>query len=147
MAWKTAKIIKDKYLLHYNNLLFARSGSVGRAYLHKDIAENAIFAGYLIRFILDEEKADPDYIFFYCHSVVYKLWVNTIYRPAVQANINAEEYKSMPIALPPIEKQTEIANHITQIRNQARQLQQQAKAELAQAKKEVEAIILGKNED
>ena len=142
-SWKTAETTEDQYLLHYNDLLFARSGSVGRAYLHKDITEDAIFAGYLIRFILDEEKADPDYIFFYCHSVVYKLWVNAIYRPALQANINAEEYKSMPVALPFLEKQTEIASHIKKIRNQAKQLQQQAKAGLEQAKKEVEAIILG----
>ncbi|SMN01591.1 Type I restriction-modification system, specificity subunit S [uncultured Candidatus Thioglobus sp.] len=145
-SWKTAATIEDQYLLHYNDLLFARSGSVGRAYLHKDITEDSIFAGYLIRFIIDEAAANPDYIFFYCHSVIYKLWVNAIYRPAVQANINAEEYKSLPVPLPPIEKQTEIANHITKIRNQAKTLQQQAKAELEQAKKEVETMILGADE-
>jgi restriction endonuclease S subunit len=62
---------------------------------------------------------------------------------AVQANINAEEYKSLPIVLPPLQKQTEIASHITDLRNQAKQLQQQAKAELEQAKKQAEAMILG----
>lgn len=142
-SWKTAKTIKDQYLLDYNDLLFARSGSVGKVYLHKDISEEAIYAGYLIRYIIDEKKADPNYIFFYCHSIIYKFWVKAIFRPAVQANINAEEYKSLPVVLPPIEKQTEIATHITSIRNQAKKLQQQAGEGLKQARKEAEAMILG----
>lgn len=146
-SWKTAEVLEDQYLLNYNDLLFARSGSVGRAYLHKNTSEKAIYAGYLIRFFLNDKLVDPDYIFFYCHSIIYKLWVNAVYRPAVQANINAEEYKSLPIVLPPMDKQTEIANHIKNIRNQAKALQQQAKADLEQAKKEVEAMILGEDEN
>jgi type I restriction enzyme S subunit len=57
---------------------------VGRAYLHKDTNKKAIFAGYLIRFLIDELKADPDYIFYYCHSIIYKFWVEAIHRPAVR---------------------------------------------------------------
>ena len=146
-SWKTAEVLEDQYLLNYNDLLFARSGSVGRAYLHKNISEKAIYAGYLIRFILNDKLVDPDYIFFYCHSIIYKLWVNAVYRPAVQANINAEEYKSLPIVLPSTDKQTEISNRITNIRSKAKALQQQAKADLEQAKKEVEAMILGEDEN
>ena len=52
-------------------------------------------------------------------------------------------FKRLSIPLPPIEKQTEIADHISKIRNQAKALQQQAKEELEQAKKEVETMILG----
>jgi type I restriction enzyme M protein len=47
------------------------------------------------------------------------------------------------IPLPPPEKQTEIANHISALRTQAKQLQQQAAAELEQAKQQVEKLILG----
>jgi restriction endonuclease S subunit len=83
-SWKTAENIEDQYLLNFNDLLFARSGSVGRAYLHKDTNKKAIFAGYLIRFLIDELKADPDYIFYYCHSIIYKFWVEAIHRPAVR---------------------------------------------------------------
>ena len=57
-----------------------------------------------------------------------------------------EFFKRLSIPKPSLDKQTEIANHITKIRNQAKQLQKQAKAELDQAKKKVEAIILGENE-
>ena len=140
---KTANKIETKYLLNYNDLLFARSGSVGRCYIHKKTNEISIFAGYLIRFIVNTDICNPDYIFYYCNSNLYKLWVSAIERPAVQSNINAEEYKSLPIPLPPIEKQNEIATHISQIRSKANVLMQQGKEILEQARQEVERMILG----
>ena len=42
----------------------------------------------------------------------------------------------------PMEKQSEIAEHIKQIRNKAKQLQKEAVTELENAKQEVEKIIL-----
>ena len=140
---KTANKVETKYFLNYNDLLFARSGSVGRCYIHKKTNEISIFAGYLIRFIVNTDICNPDYIFYYCNSNLYKLWVSAIERPAVQSNINAEEYKSLPIPLPSLEKQNEIATHISQIRNKANALKQEGKDFLEQAKQEVERMILG----
>ncbi len=57
--------------------------------------------------------------------------------------VSDQFFKSLLIPLPPIEKQNEIAEHITQIREQAKQLKEEAKRELEQAKIEVEKIILG----
>lgn len=141
-SWKTATNIDEKYLLNKDDILFARSGSVGRCYIHKDITHSSIFAGYLIRFILNTAMVNPNYVFYYCHSSIYKYWVDAIYRPAVQSNINSEEYKSLPIPLPPIEKQNEIADKISLIRLQAKLLQQEANDVLEQAKKQVEEKIL-----
>lgn len=140
---KTAVSIDETYLLNYNDILFARSGSVGKCYIHKDLSEPSIFAGYLIRFFLDTTQICPDYLFYYCNSKLYKYWVSTIQRPAVQANINAQEYRSMPIPLPSLAKQQEIANHISAIRQQARCLQEEGKAILENAKREVERMIIG----
>jgi type I restriction enzyme M protein len=140
---KTASTIEEQYILKKNDLLFARSGSVGRCYLHQDDTHKSIFAGYLIRFVINTEIANPYYVFYYCHSKIYKMWVDAIYRSAVQSNINSEEYKSLPIFLPPLDKQLEIVEHIDAIRDQAKQLQQEAEAELEKAKQEVEAMILG----
>jgi len=140
---KTADTIQEQYMLNYNDILFARSGSVGRCYIHKNIEKKAIFAGYLIRFILDETIVNLDYFFFYCHSSIYKYWVSAIERPAVQSNINLEEYKSLKIPLPPIKKQNEIATHITSIRAKAKKLKTEAMQDLENAKLEVEKMILG----
>lgn len=140
---KSAAKIDDTYLLEYNEVLFARSGSVGRCYIHKDLSDSAIYAGYLIRYELNKEKIIPDYLFYYCNSEVYRLWVETIQRPAVQANINAQEFRKLPIPLPSLQKQQEIVEHISAIRKQAKALQEEGKAILEQAKKEVEQMILG----
>jgi len=141
---KTAVKIEKQYLLNYNDILFARSGSVGRCYIHKEVEQKAIFAGYLIRFILDEKKINPDYFFYYCQSSIYKFWVSAIERPAVQSNINSEEYKSLKIPLPPISKQEEIVKYISNIRSKAKKLQNEAMETLQNAKFEVEKMILGK---
>lgn len=140
----TCKNIEQNYMLHKNDLLFARSGSVGKCYIHKRISEPAIFAGYLIRFIINAAIINQDYLFYYCNCSLYKYWVDTIQRPAVQANINSEEFRQIIIPLPPMAKQQEIADHITALRHQAAQLQQEGKEALEKAKQEVEQMILGK---
>ena len=70
----TCKNIEQNYMLHKNDLLFARSGSVGKCYIHKRISEPAIFAGYLIRFIINAAIINPDYLFSSCtYLFVYPL--------------------------------------------------------------------------
>ena len=52
-------------------------------------------------------------------------------------------FKKILICLPPLEKQNEIASHITQIRSKANALKKEGKEILEQAKQEVERMILG----
>lgn len=139
---KTAQHIDDMYLLHNGDILFARSGSVGKCYLHRD-KKPSIFAGYLIRFVLNDKIILPKFLFYYCNSSLYWYWVDTIHRPAVQANINAEEYCKMPIPVPSINKQQEIVNYIADIRTRAKALQTEGKAILEDVKRKVEEMIIG----
>ena len=123
---KTAQYIDDAYLLNNEDILFARSGSVGKCYLHRDV-NPSIFAGYLIRFVLNKSVILPEFLFYYCNSSIYWYWVDTLHRPAVQANINAEEYCGMPIPVPSINKQQEIVDYIADIRTRAKALQAEGK--------------------
>ena len=141
---KSALNTDRSYLLQTGDILFARSGSVGKCYIHRENKEPAIFAGYLIRYKLNTKKINPWYLFFYCNSKIYKYWVDTIQRPAVQANINAEEYRTLPIPLPTLIKQKEIVDYITGIRNKAKALKQEGKDILENAKRDVERMIIGK---
>ena len=61
---------------------------------------------------------------------------------AGQQRVPSEFFKNLIIPKPPIEKQTQIANHIAEIRTQAKQLQQEANAIVERAKREVERILL-----
>ncbi len=76
-------------------------------------------------------------------SKIIKEYFNKMGTRGVQINISSEQILSANIPLPPLEKQTEIADHISALRTQAKQLQQQAAAELAYAKQHVEQLILG----
>lgn len=106
---KTAKNIDKKYILNDNDFLFARTGSVGRTFLYKKSMGKSIYAGYLIKYILDTSKINPEYLLTYCQTSKYWEWIKQHERPAVQSNINAEEYSSLTIPLPPLEIQEYIA--------------------------------------
>ena len=109
----TANTIEDQYILHDYDLLIARSGAtVGKAYIHKECPYTCFFAGYLIRFVINPLKAMPDYVFAFTQTNTYKEWVNAIQRPSGQPNINAEEYQSLEIPLPPQNIQNEIVSII-----------------------------------
>ena len=139
-----AEVANKKYLLAHDDLLFARSGNtVGKAYLHAETHdEHYIFAGYMIRFRLNPATLLPRYAFAYTLCSAYKEWCLAVQRAAGQPNINAEEYKSLLIPVPPIDKQVEIADHVFQIREQAKRLRQKAENELKIAKCRIEAMLL-----
>ena len=61
---------------------------------------------------------------------------------AGQQRVSSEFFKELIIPKPPIEKQTEIAEYITNARDRAKQLQQEADAVVEQAKERVERILL-----
>ena len=102
-----------KHELELNDLLFARTGSVGKTYLHEDANEPAVFAGYCIRFRFDLAKVLPEFVYWWTKTDAYARWVNAIQRPSVQANINKEEFKRCPIPLPSLDEQRRIVGAIT----------------------------------
>lgn len=111
----TASNVEKKYILNENDILIARSGAtVGKAYIHKQLPYMCLYAGYLIRFIVDSKKILPDYLFIYTQLNSYKEWVKAIQRPSAQPNINAEEYQSLEIPLPNLSIQSNIVNYINE---------------------------------
>ncbi len=107
----------DKYILKYGDLLFARTGAtVGKTYKYNEDDGYCIYAGYCIRFRLDLNICNPDYIFIYTKTDSYKKWVENKQRVVAQPNINAKEYgNDLRIPIPPIELQNQFADIVKQI--------------------------------
>lgn len=63
-------------------------------------------------------------------------------RPVARANINLDEIGTLPIIVPPIKKQNEIAEHISAIRKQAKDLIELNELLLQNANEEIENLIL-----
>ena len=126
--WKTSQNIEKKYELKEGDILFARSGATaGKCFIFKNEYDKSIFAGYLIRFVFNEEKVNPKYVFYYSQLKHYKLWVIFIQRPSGQPNINSEEFKSFKIPLPPIEVQNRIVNIMNEAYKTKKQKETKAK--------------------
>ena len=140
--WQTAEEIDAKYLLKENDVLFARSGSVGRAFVYKSIFGQSIFAGYLIRFKFDPDKVNPSFVFHYTLTKIYKLWVHSVQRTTVQANINSKEFQSLEIPLPPLDVQNRIVEEVNKCLAHIAELRQEGDAIVEQAKKEIVEILL-----
>lgn len=139
----TADPIDWDYTLNRDDLLFARTGSVGKTYLHEDVSEPAIFAGYCIRFQFDTAKVSPQFVYWWTKTSAYSRWVAAIQRPSVQANINKEEFKRCPIPLPPLPEQERLVAEIESIRESSRRLRAEAESGWQEAKEWFEGEVLG----
>ena len=132
---KSSKLIKNDLMIA---IVGATIGQVGIYLDDRDANINQAIA--LVRL---NEEINHQYVKELIKSGVGQMSLNRLKRPVARANINLEEISTMQIVLPPIEKQNEIAAHISQIRAQAKQLQADAAQVLATAKAEIERMILG----
>ncbi len=59
-----------------------------------------IYAGFLIKFSIDDNKVNPRILKYYTHSKPYFDWVHSFDTGGTRGNINAKTYGTMPIILP-----------------------------------------------
>lgn len=90
----------EQYILKPNDIVFARTGaSTGRNYFYDGSDGQFVYAGFLIKFSIDPQKVNPQYIKYYCMSDEYKSWVHSIQTGSTRGNINAKTLGGMPIPL------------------------------------------------
>ena len=99
----------NKYILENNDIVFARTGnSTGRSYFYDGTDGTLVYAGFLIKFSLDEDKVNPRILKYYTHSKPYYDWVKSFDTGGTRGNINAKTYGALPIFLPPRKVQDRI---------------------------------------
>lgn len=107
--------VEEKYFLEENDLLFARSGSVGKTYLYNKDDGLCQFAGYLIRFKLNLDLILPEFLFYYTKSKYYWNWIETQKKTVTISNINAKQYSNLPVPLIPLDLQKEIVRKLKRL--------------------------------
>lgn len=136
------EVTEEKYLLENNDFLIARSGNtVGKTFLYKKEHGKAIFAGYLVKYKLNNKVILPEYLLIFSKSKIFKDWVLANQRISGQPNINGQEFLKSPIIIPPLEKQKEIVAYITNLKNKIKKLHILAKKNREEAIKEFEQEI------
>ena len=110
-------VVEEKYILNNEDILFARSGAtVGKNYIHL-INDKCIYAGYLIRLIVNREIALPKFVFYCLNTNRYKIFVDNTKSRGSQPNINAKQYGSFKIPIIPIEIQNKVVEILDKFRS------------------------------
>lgn len=133
--------VNPNYYLRKDDFLIARSGTVGLTFLFAESMGKAIYAGYLIRFILNKDLISPKFLLYYTKSSFYKSWVDSTKRVTGVPNINAQEYLSSPLVLPPLDVQNEMVHHIDKIKFEINELSKAVEENIVYAKDEFENNI------
>lgn len=90
-----------EYMLSEGDIVFARTGnSTGRNYFYDPRDGEFAFAGFLIKFSLDNSKVSPRFVKYYAQSKTYWNWVASFNTGSTRGNINAKTYAQMPVPLP-----------------------------------------------
>ena len=106
------------YLLKENDICFARTGnSTGKSFFYDGTIKDLVYAGFLIKFSLDEKKVNPKYIKYYTLSNKYKNWVKEIQTGSTRGNINAKMYGDLEIELPERTYQDKVVQILETITN------------------------------
>jgi len=91
----------EKYLLSKNDIVFARTGaSTGRSFFYEEKFGELVYAGFLIKFKLDENLVNPKFIKYYAISQKYKKWIDNCQDGSTRGNMNANTFANMEIELP-----------------------------------------------
>ena len=100
----------DKYYLSEGDIVFARTGSVGKSYLYDPNDGDLVFAGYLICVTPDASKLEPRFLAYFAQSSYYFDWIDATSSRSVQPGINGKEFADMQIFLPSISEQRAIVD-------------------------------------
>lgn len=127
-----------------NDILFvkdgATTGKVGMINKMEYVGQNINEHVFLLR---PNATINAFYLVNYLNSKVAQIIIKKLIAGATVTGITKDALKSLPIPIPPLDKQKEIAEHITIIRQQAQLLKDKTKEALAQASEEIEKILIG----
>lgn len=146
-------IEKSKLLkmnIQANDLLIEKSGGsedqpVGRiSILTEDILKNNQIAYSNFIHKITVKGINPLYLYYFLKTM-HNIKITDSMQSQTNGirNLIMSEYFNQTIIVPPVEKQQEIVEHISNMWNQAKDLQKEGKAILEEAKRKVESMIIG----
>jgi len=145
---KTGFTLAPQTLIAKKNDIFILSAAhqseyVGRhiKFLDEEPKHPTSYVGELIC-VRCSQECNPMYLFSILNTSIFKDLINRE-KTGQTSHVYGKDLKHIFIPLPPLEKQTEIAEHIKGIHTQAKKLQKEAQQILEKAKREVEQMILG----
>ena len=140
------KYVQEQYenLLTFsekNEVIMCIAGTVGLS--AKNDVENPISINQNVSALkFFEDLVNPDFATYWFNSDIFLELTKRSCSIVTIYYLNNDNLKLLPIPVPPLKKQIEIANHITQIRQQAKELKDKTKKVLKLANQEIENLLL-----
>lgn len=108
---------RENYSVKYGDVFFTRTSEtieeVGFASTCLKTIENAVFAGFVIRFrTFNNEKLCPRFSKYYFRSDIHRRFFVKEMNLVTRASLSQELLKKLPVLLPPMEEQEEIADYL-----------------------------------
>lgn len=101
------------FVLEEGDVLFARSGAtVGKVYYYSQDDGNCCFAGYMIRYVTNNELLEPQFLLYYSLSKSYKEWIKVVSTQSTIENVSAEKYDELNIPTPKLSQQRQIVKFL-----------------------------------
>lgn len=137
--------LKDK-LVQENDILMVQCGNTtGKCAMVPKEFVGYTFGSFSFGIRAKKELVDQYYLFYLLNSQIVQEQLNrSITITSVRPNTSKPEVENFLIPVPPLNKQKEIAEHITGIRQQAQQLKDKTTELLKKASEEIEEILIGK---
>lgn len=109
----------ESFILKEGDIVFARTGNTtGKSYVYNINDGELVYAGFLIRFRINKELVNENYIKYILQSKRYWDWVKVMSTRSGQPGINSKEYGEFKIQLPILEEQNKISSMLSSIDNQ-----------------------------
>ncbi len=110
----------QRYVLTPDDLLFGRRSIVlegaGRCVLVHALSEPAVFESSILRVTIDAEQADPSYVFEWVRSPHGQKHMKRIVTFTTVSGIAGSDLSRVPVPLPPLERQKDIAARLGELR-------------------------------
>lgn len=108
---------RENYSVKYGDVFFTRTSEtieeVGFTSTCLKTIENAVFAGFVIRFrTFNNEKLSPRFSKYYFRSDIHRRFFVKEMNLVTRASLSQELLKKLPVLLPPLEEQEEIADYL-----------------------------------
>ncbi|WP_139800044.1 restriction endonuclease subunit S [Plesiomonas shigelloides] len=107
---------QDNYSVLAGDVLFTRTSEtieeIGFSAVCKSTIEQAVFAGFLIRFRPDEGNLEIGFSEYYFRNEKLRAFFAKEMNLVTRASLSQDLLKKMPVLLPPIDEQNEIANYL-----------------------------------
>jgi len=138
---KAKNIFSEQQKLTKGDVLVVITGATIGKIAFWDYEGDYYLGGDIVKFQTNENASNA-FVFHFLRSSLMQIEIKRNVTGATNGHLAPEDVSHIPIPVPPLEKQKEIADHITGIRQQAQELKDKTKEALRKAGEEIEKILL-----